>query len=118
MTKKEQRPTVLLGKTCRVKTGCGYLYTTTNSNNDGLPCEMFVRIGKSGGCIGAMAELTGRLASLALQAGVPIESIMETARGIACHHPFGTGDEIVNSCADAVAHNIQKYLEAKKKDAG
>lgn len=102
----------LKGQTSRIKTGCGNLYVTVNSNTSGVPCEVFVRLGKAGGCAASQSEAIGRLISLCLRAGVNIEEIIKQLSGIGCHQPIFAGNGIkVLSCADAVSKLLSKFLQ-------
>ena len=56
-------------------------YVTVNKQDD-LPTEVFIISGKAGDEANADAEALGRLASMALQYGVPAEAIIKTLRGI------------------------------------
>ena len=106
MTKKA-RNDVLVGKTRRTKTGCGNLYVTINFEND-QPVEVFVRLGKAGGCASSQTEALGRLISLALKNGVAMDEIIKQLMGIGCHLPTFIGEGNKNlSCADAVASTLR-----------
>ncbi len=65
-----QRPKVTEGRTERVETPRGPIYVTINEDDRGL-CEVFVK------SLDAEAEVTGRLASLLLRAGVDPREILE-----------------------------------------
>ncbi|MEZ4605981.1 MAG: hypothetical protein R2865_04030 [Deinococcales bacterium] len=77
-------------------------YVTVNMQ-DGLPSEVFIIAGKAGDEANADAEALGRLASIALQYGVPAEAIIKTLRGINGGMYGSYQGRLVASKADLIA---------------
>lgn len=100
MKDEYERPDVLHGRTVKVRTGCGSLYVTINDDEKtGKPIELFLRLGKAGGCASATTETTGRLVSRLLQRGDDLRHIVRQLRGVSCH----SSGEGKPSCVAAVA---------------
>jgi len=111
------RPAVIKGTTTKVGTGCGNLYVTMNEDENGLPFEVFMQMGKAGGCAMSQLEAIGRLLSLAMRSGIEINSIIEQLRGIRCPSPSWEKGGRIFSCSDAIARVIEKRLiKAKSED--
>lgn len=104
------RPKILYGKTIEMMTGCGKLYVTINSDENGEPFEVFTSMGKAGGCAQSQCEAIGRLISIVFRSGGTPETIIKQLKGISCHMKFGFGPNQVLSCADAVAKAIEKAV--------
>jgi ribonucleoside-diphosphate reductase alpha chain len=99
------RPLITNGKTIAIKTGCGKIYITVNTDDLGV-CEVFAQLGKSGGCTAGQIEAISRLVSLCLRSGVAVESITAELKGIRCPSP--RIEDKVLSCADALGKAIEE----------
>ncbi|HOW34995.1 MAG TPA: vitamin B12-dependent ribonucleotide reductase [Candidatus Omnitrophota bacterium] len=108
------RPEVTHGTTSKVLTGCGNLYITINDDEDEKPFEVFMQMGKAGGCAASQLEAIGRLASLALRSGVDKKTIIEQLRGIRCPAPSWDKGTRIFSCADAISRVLEKRLAEKQ----
>jgi ribonucleoside-diphosphate reductase alpha chain len=104
-----KRSKVTTGVTERVSTGCGYIYVTVNSDEQGI-FEVFSHLGKAGGCAVAQLEATCRLISLALRAGVEVSSVVKQLRGIRCPSIAWEEGKSILSCADAIASVLEKHI--------
>lgn len=105
-----KRAKVTSGVTERVTTGCGYIYVTVNSDEQGI-CEVFSSLGKAGGCASAQLEATCRLISLALRSGMDVASVVKQLRGIRCPSIAWEGGKSILSCADAIASVLEKHTD-------
>ena len=104
-----KRLKITSGITERVTTGCGYIYVTVNSDEQGI-CEVFSTLGKAGGCASAQLEATCRLISLALRSGVDVASVVRQLRGIRCPSIAWEEGKSILSCADAIASVLEKHI--------
>ena len=108
-----KRPEKTFGVTYEIQTGCGSLYVTINEDENGLPFEIFARLGKAGGCASAQTEGLGRSASLILRCGVDPREIVKHFKGISCDRPCGVGPNKILSCPDAIGKALERYLREK-----
>jgi len=112
--KPRPRPKITRGVTIETKTGCGSLYVTINEDDEGI-AEVFVQLGKSGGCAASQTEAIGRLLSIALRSWVDPESLIKQLKGIRCPSIGFDNGEIITSCADGVAKALEKHLKGEYK---
>jgi ribonucleoside-diphosphate reductase alpha chain len=113
----KDRPETLEGFTTKVLTGMGNLYVTV-TEFEGKPFEVFATIGKSGKSTTAKTEAIGRLVSLALRSGVPVEKIVEQLKGICGEHPVFQKDGLILSIPDAISRVMEKRYMKEKKAGG
>ena len=90
--------------------GCGSKYVHINTDDRGA-CEVFVQMGKVGGCASAQLEAIARLSSLALRSDVKLQAIIRQLKGIRCQSPMWHKGEIISSCGDAVGKALEAFLQ-------
>ena len=111
---KRSRPDLLRGTTRRIDTPLGTMYVTITEDDKGQPFEMFMSLGKAGGALMADVEAVGRLISLALRSGIPIQEIYRQLRGISSDRQIGLGLQKVASVPDAIGIAIEKWMQDKQ----
>ena len=99
-----ERPDSIQGHTVRTKCGCGKLYISLNQHPDGYK-EVFIWLGKSGGCSMSWCDAVARLITFALNSGTPRDKIVRAMKGVRCPSPY---IEIL-SCADAIAKVLEGW---------
>ena len=110
--KPRPRQQVTEGRTYCIQTGCGNFYITINNDVDGV-CELFARLGKSGGCQSSQNETIGRLISISLRSGINPQEVIEMLKGVRCPRPF-VGHAL--SCSDAIARALSWHINGKKNE--
>jgi len=114
--KRKERGGRLYGHTDKIITGCGTAWITTNFNDDGVPHELFIAMGKGGTCAASQLEGLARMVSLALRNDIDIPQIVKQLRGIRCpegNRDFQTGTRTL-SCSDAISIVLNKITEEKE----
>ena len=109
MTEKTPRPKLVKSETHKILTGCEALYITIGLVN-GKPIEVFITMGKSGGCSACQNAALGISLSVGLQHGVPLEVYIENLRGVRCPKPLISKDHFL-SCPDAVSKILSQYVK-------
>lgn len=106
-------PEKACGERMRKRTGCGNIYTKVFNNENGEPFEIFITLGKAGGCASAFTEGLARASSLALRYGATVKELEDELIGISCHKQEGIGPQKVLSCMDAVAKSLREISGQK-----
>ena len=97
--------------------GHGTIFTTISYNPETKkPLELFGWQGKAGGCTLAYMEGFGRLISISLRSGVPVEAILEALRGISCRHGGVVKGQAVLSPPDALGIALERFLETQGEE--
>ena len=107
---KYKRPKVLQSWTYRITTACGYLYVTI-THDDYEPKEIFLSMGKAGGCIYSLTVIIARLASSALRHGVGVEEVLKQVKNEHCPSEINAVP-IKLSCGNAIANAIERFIAA------
>ena len=105
----DKRPKVI-GTTEKVKTAHGNIFVTANKRVDNdLPYEVFAELAKNGSVNKSYAEALGRMTSLSLQAGIPVDLIIEQLKGITDEVFFYEGRKI-HSGPDGIAQIMEEVF--------
>lgn len=110
---KRKRPKVVSGKTYKIHSSMGTVYITINEDDNG-PLEVFLRIGKNGNQNYALTEAIGRLISVSLQYGVPVEVIIKQLKNIHGSDYIVDGNLIYYSIPDAIGKILELHIEQNK----
>ncbi|QQS39175.1 adenosylcobalamin-dependent ribonucleoside-diphosphate reductase [Candidatus Woesebacteria bacterium] len=108
-----ERPVKISGATYKLKTPVGTAFITVNRDNEGMPIELFINIGRAGSDVQAMAEALGRLISKTLKGNNHMTvkdralMVVDQLSGIGGMRPVGFGKNRIMSLPDAVAKAIQ-----------
>lgn len=114
-SKKQDRPSVLNGKTVKISTSYGNLYLTLNVDENGNPFEIFATLGKSGKDTQAHTEAIGRLVSLALRSGISINDVIRQLKGIGGSTQVLDEDlfTLILSIPDAIAKGLEMLINGE-----
>ena len=114
--KKKKTPEAARGIRLRKACDVGKVYTSVFFEEGDGPVEVFVTLGKSGGYLAGSAEVTGRLASLALKYGANLDEVAEEMVGISCGQRVGFGKGAVLSMFDAVGKSLLEISKGEQLD--
>ncbi len=114
-SKKQDRPSMLNGKTVKISTSYGNLYLTLNVDENGNPFEIFATLGKSGKDTQAHTEAIGRLVSLALRSGISINDVIRQLKGIGGSTQVLDEDlfTLILSIPDAIAKGLEMLINGE-----
>jgi ribonucleoside-diphosphate reductase alpha chain len=110
---KRSRPDMLRSTSIRKETPLGVMFVHVSEDEKGQPFDVFINLGKAGGAAMADAEAIGRLISLALRSGIPINEVRRQLRGISSDRAVGLGPNKVSSVPDAVGLALDDWIRTK-----
>ena len=111
------------GVTILHETGCTELNITINKGEENKIIETFIRPAKEGGCRASL-EAVGRLISLALRYGIPLQEVIKQLRGIRCKACTAKSfdnelPDLHYSCPDSISRALGKadrFFKGEKKN--
>lgn len=112
--KKLPTPIETWGFRLKKKSDVGTVFTSVFRNEDGIPIEVFINVGKAGGYVAGAAQVTGRLASLAMRYGASVEEVANELIGISCGQQVGFGPNAVVSMFDAVGKSMVELTQGRQ----
>lgn len=92
-------------------------YLTVGLYDDGRPGEVFIKVSKQGSTVSGLMDTIAQLTSIALQYGVPLETLVEKLKG-SRFEPAGMTSHPELRTATSLADYIFRYLEYKYVDGG
>jgi ribonucleoside-diphosphate reductase alpha chain len=111
---KRARPDKLRSTSMRKETPLGTMFVHISEDDRNQPFDVFLNLGKAGGSAMADAEALGRLVSLALRSGIPLQEITRQLRGISSDRAVGLGPNKVLSMPDAVGIALEEWWRDKQ----
>ena len=91
-----RRPKELFGVNRKIATGHGVLFANVTFDEEGSPFELFMTLGKAGGCDNAGTEVVGRLISTALRSGIPLREIADQLSNVQCCPLWDDGSQVLS----------------------
>ena len=107
---KRARPDKLRSMSIRKETPLGTMFVHISEDDRGQPFDVFINLGKAGGSAMADAEAVGRLISLALRSGIPLNQVTRQLRGISSDRAVGFGPNKVLSVPDAIGIALEEWF--------
>ena len=111
---KRSRPDMLRATSIRKDTPLGTMFVHITEDDRGQPFEVFINLGKAGGSAMADAEAMGRLISVGLRSGIPLQEITRQLRGVASDRAIGLGPHKVLSVPDAIGIALDEWGRQKQ----
>lgn len=111
---KRSRPDMLRATSIRKDTPLGTMFVHITEDDRGQPFEVFINLGKAGGSAMADAEAMGRLISISLRSGIPLQEITRQLRGVASDRAIGLGPHKVLSVPDAIGIALDEWWRQKQ----
>jgi ribonucleoside-diphosphate reductase alpha chain len=102
-------------KRVKIKTGCGSMWVTLVSDDDGNLREIFSQSGSTGGCKG-MTECLSRIISTALRANVDPMAVVDQLKSVSCDvskEARKKDASIGKSCGDGIATQMVKFIKGE-----
>lgn len=111
---KRARPDKLRSTSIRKETPLGTMFIHISEDDRNQPFDVFLSLGKAGGSAMADAEALGRMISLALRSGIPLQELIRQLRGISSDRAVGLGPNKVLSMPDAVGIALEEWWRDKQ----
>ena len=87
----------------------GKLYLTINLNEKGEPTEIFIHLGKAGGCQACLLNGIARLASYAMMHyDMPASEVARMLKDLHCFLPTHDGRVLQPSCLSLIAKELDR----------
>jgi ribonucleoside-diphosphate reductase alpha chain len=115
--RRQRLPDERLSMTHKFQVGDQEGYLTVGLYDDGRPGEVFIKVSKQGSTVSGLMDTIAQLTSIALQYGVPLDTLVEKLRG-ARFEPAGMTNHPELRTATSLVDYIFRYLEYKYVDGG
>jgi ribonucleoside-diphosphate reductase alpha chain len=109
--RRHRLPATRAGMTHKFSIGASEGYITTGTYPDGRLGELFVRMAKEGGALGALLDAVATAVSIGLQHGIPLETFADKFIGTRFEPSGFTGAEEIRSASSPLDY-IFRYLSS------